>query len=225
VAWFTAADNDPRVLASYSPDAGARFLLPLRLDRGKPSGQVGTTILHDGALLVTWLETDGSLWLRRVTPDFSADEPFSLAAGSNGRVKGFPRAALIRDYAGGKSVAQLVVAFTREAAGATALHTLLVNVPEGDLLEAEKSCDCAPTPEQLQGYAIRGTVAQTLSERSALRVKHFEVPGVFAEGTREFKVASPVLAAVQPGRQFFGRIERRDGAWWLFDLRFLAAAQ
>ena len=35
-AWFTAADNDPRVLASYSPDAGARFLQPLRIDRGHP---------------------------------------------------------------------------------------------------------------------------------------------------------------------------------------------
>jgi hypothetical protein len=221
-AWFTGADNDPRVLASMSPDAGARFMLPVRIDRGKPAGHVDTVLLHDGALLVTWLETDGSLWLRRVSPDFSPDEPFALAAGSNGRVQGFPRAVLLRDYAGGKSVAQMMVAFTREAGKGTALRTLLVSVPEGDLLEGEKSCDCAPTAEQLQGFPIRGTVAQALAATSELRVKHFEVPGIFAAGTRAFKAAPEVLAGAPAGRQFFGRIERRDGAWWLFDVRLLA---
>ncbi len=221
-AWFTAAENAPRVLASYSPDAGTRFLMPLQIDQGKPTGQVDTLLLHDGAMLVTWLAADGSLWLRRVNPEFTTDEPFQLAAGDHGRVKGFPRTALVRDYAGGKSAAQFVVAFVREAAGSTALRTLRVNVPEGDLLDAQKHCDCAPTAEQLQGYAIRGTIAQTLPDISALRVKHVEVPGVLAAGTREFKVEPAALAAVMPGREFLGRIERRDGAWWLFDLRLIA---
>jgi hypothetical protein len=221
-AWFTGAGDEPRVLASMSPDAGARFMLPVRIDRGKPAGHVDTAVLHDGAVLVTWLETDGSLWLRRVSPDFSPDEPFSLAAGGNGRVKGFPRAALVRDYAGGKTSAQLVVAFTREVATGSAVRTLLITAPEGDLLEAEKSCDCAPTAEQLQGFPIRGTVAQGVGAAGELRVQHFEVPGIFVAGTRTFKTTPEVIAAVQPGRQFFGRIEQRDGTWWLFDVRLLA---
>jgi hypothetical protein len=223
-AWFTAAENTPRVLASYSADAGARFLMPLQIDRGSPSGQVDTVLLHDSAMLVTWLETDGSLWLRRVSPEFATDEPITLAAGGNGRVRGFPRTALLRDYTGGKSVAQFLMAFTREAAGSTALHTLVVSVPEGDLLEAEKSCDCAPTAEELQGYPIRGTIVAD-QPTDGLRVKHGEVPGVLAAGIRDFHVAAGMQAAVQPGRQFLGRVERRDGAWWLFDVRLIAMAQ
>src|SRR5262249_22619179 len=146
-----------------------------------------------------------------VSPDFSPDEPFTLAAGSNGQVKGFPRAALIRDYAGGKTVAQMVVAFTRELNAGTAVRTLLVSVPEGDLLEGETSWDCAPTAEQLQGFRIRGFVAQGAAT-GELRVKHFEVPGIFAAGTRAFKATPEVIAGAPTGRQFFGRIERRAGA-------------
>ena len=124
-AWFTAADNAPRVLASFSPDAGTRFLLRLRMDRGKPVGHVDTLILRDGAMLVTWLETDGSLWLRRITPDFTADEPIALAPAGTLSVKTNPRLALLRDYAGGTEPVQLLATFATD----TALRTLLVTVP------------------------------------------------------------------------------------------------
>jgi hypothetical protein len=221
-AWFTAANNDPRVLASFSPDAGARFLQPLRIDHGKPTGQVDTLILHDGALLVTWLENDGSLWLRRITPDFTADAPIALAPAGPGRVSGFPRMALVRDYACGRTTAQFVTAFVRETSPAT-LHTLLVTVPEGQLIEAEKNCDCAPTPEQLLGFAMRGTIAAVASNQGTVRVRHDEVPGVLAAGLHEFSVSPDVIAAVSTGRQFLGRIERRAGAWRLFDVRLFVA--
>jgi hypothetical protein len=222
-AWFTAAEDRPRVLASFSSDAGRQFLLPLELSRAKPAGQVDTVLLHDGAMLATWVEADGSLSLGRISPDYAADEPFSLAAGSNGRVQGTPRSALVRDYAGGKSAAEFLVAFTRAAGPSTALRMLLVTVPEGELLEAEKSCDCAPTAEQLQGYPIGGTITAAQPD-GALRVKHGEVPGVLAAGVRDFHVAPGTATAVQPGRQFLGRIERRDGDWWLFDVRLIAMA-
>ena len=223
--WFTAADNDPRVVTSFSPDAGARFLMPLRLTEKKTLGRVATLLLHDSAVLATFVDADGGLWLRRVSPDFVAKETVSLAAPTPARVTGFPRLALVRDYVGGKDPAQFLAAFTRE--GVPGIQTLLVSVPESDLLEAEKNCDCAPSAEQLQGFPIRGTMlsAQSADGASAVRVKHFEVPGIFAEGAREFKVAPELLAKpVEPGRQFLGRIERRDGAWWLFDVRYIAMA-
>lgn len=222
VAWFTGADNDPRVLASFSPDAGARFLMPLRLDTRKPAGRVATLLLHDGAMLVTWVDSDGGFWLRRITPDFTLAEPVSLAPPAAGKVKGFPRLALQRDYAGGKTTARFVAVYTRDGSPTT-LGTLLVTVPEGGLLEAEKNCDCAPTAEQLQGYSIRGTITEALPAAGALRVEHFELPGIFAAGTRDFKASAGLLAGVQTGRPFLGRVERRDGAWWLFDVRLLAA--
>ena len=220
-AWFTVADRDPRVLASYSSDAGARFLMPLQISETKPAGRAATVLLHDGAFLVTWVDVAGSLWLRRVTPDFVATTPLRLAPAEQGKVKGFPRVALVSDYLGGKAPAQFLVAFTQE--GTPALRTLLVTVPEGDLLEAEKNCDCAPTPEQLRGFSLRGVITGENAATATLQVRHFEVPGIFAEGPREFKVATALLGgAVQPGRQFLGRIEKRDGAWWLFDLRLIA---
>lgn len=219
-AWFTAADNDPRVLASYSPDAGARFLMPLRIDNGKPAGHVDILILHDGALLVSWIESDGSVWLRRVTPDFAPDAPVLLAPAGATSVNTVPRLALVRDYAGGKTPAQVIAAFA--AGGGAPLRTLLVTVPEGELLEAAKNCDCAPTAAELQGFPLRGTIVAIPADRGALRVRHDELPGVLAAATREFRVAPDILAAVQAGREFIGRIERRDGAWWLFDVRLLA---
>ncbi len=214
-AWFTAADNDPRVLASFSPDAGTRFLLPLRFDRGKPLGRVDTLILRDGALLVTWLETDGSFWLRRVTPDFSLDEPVALAPPGALSAKTNPRLTLVRDYFAGTAPVQFLATFATDSA----LRTLLVTVPEGELLTAKGNCDCAPTPDQLVGYPIRGAAAALSPERGTLHVVHDELPGLFFAGTHEFHADPATLAAVKLGRRLFGRIEQRDGQWWLFDVR------
>lgn len=214
-AWFTAADNDPRVLASFSPDAGTRFLMPLRLDRGKPVGRVDTLILSDGALLVTWLETDGSLWLRRVSPDFSLDEPIVLAPAGTVSTKTNPRLALVRDFAGGHSSAQFLATFATDSA----LRTLLVTVPEGDLLIAKANCDCAAPPEQLVGHGFRGAVAALAPDRGTLHVVHDEIPGLLFAGTHEFHADAPTIASVQLGRRLFGRIEQRAGQWWLFDVR------
>ncbi|MBI5689110.1 MAG: exo-alpha-sialidase [Verrucomicrobia bacterium] len=221
-AWYTAADNDPRVLVSFSPDAGGRFLLPLAVNDTKPAGRVATAILRDGALLVTWVDLAGTLWLRRITPDFTSTPPLPLTSASAARVKGFPRLALVRDYLGGNEPARLLVTYTSDAP--PAVRTLLVTIPEGELLTAEKNCDCAPTPEQLRGYPIRGTVLRARPEAGRLEIRHGEVPGVIAAGDREMRVAPELQAgASQPGREFLGRIERRDGAWWLFDVRFIVS--
>lgn len=221
-AWFTAADNNPRVIAALSPDAGDRFLMPVRISDAKASGRVATVLLHDGAILVTWVDADGGLWLRRVSPDFTLSDPLRLTAPENGRIKGFPRLALWRDYTGGKISAQLLVAFVRE--NDPGLGTLLVTVPEGDLLEAEKSCDCAPTAEELQGFPIRGTIDPAVTTEGTVRVRHFEVPGIFDEGVRDFQIPPDSVAnATQAGRQFLGRIERREGSWWLFNVRLIAS--
>ena len=218
VAWFTAADNDPRVLVSYSPDAGTRFLLPLRLDNGKPVGHVDTLILRDGAILATWLETDGSLWLRRVTPDFSTDDPITLTPTGSVSAKTNPRVALLRDYTGGTSTAQLLVAFATDSG----LRTQVVTIPEGELLTAKGNCDCAPTPEQLMGYSIRGAATGISAERGTIHVLHDELPGLLFAGTHEFHAAPATLATVKLGRRLFGRIERRQNQWWLYDVRLAA---
>jgi hypothetical protein len=220
-AWFTGADNDPRVLVSYSPDAGERWLMPLRVDRGHPIGHVATALLHDGAILVVWLEADGSLWLERITPDFVNTSPVQLAAPGAADKRGFPRIVLVSDYHGGNSSAEAVVAFTTHGEAST-IRLLRVTVPEGALLNAERNCECAPTAEQLQGFAIRGMVVGVDPEGREVRVRHAAVPGVFAAGADRFRVTPTVFATLSPGREFLGRIDRRDGAWWLGELQWLA---
>ncbi len=230
-AWFTGADSNPRVLVSTSPDAGARFLMPLTVDLGHPVGRPAITLLHDGAALTTWIEGESfernaepaGLWLRRVSPDFSLETPVLLAADAIHRIQGQPRVAILRDFTGENTTATLLVAYTSNSHAGN-LRTLLVTVPEVALLAAANSdCHCAPTPEQLLGYPIRGAITALDATRGEVTAKHAELPGLLPSGSHVFQVAPALLSAVQPGREFLGRIEQRSGAWWLFDVRLLVA--
>lgn len=219
--WFTAEGNDPRVLLSYSGDAGSRFLNPLRLSQDKAAGRVGVTLLHDGAILATWVDANGRLWLRRVSPDFVLGDALALTAAGEGRVRGVPRLALLRDYSGGSTAAEALVVFNQE--GVAGLTTLRITIPETELLEAERNCDCAPTADQLQGFPIRGTlVAVTAPDR--VRMDHPAVPGLFAAGAHEFHIEPGRVDAANVGRPFLARIERRERAWWVFNVRFIVTA-
>jgi hypothetical protein len=221
-AWFTGADDNPRVLASFSSDAGSRFLLPLRLGERQPVGRVSTALLHNTTFLVTYLDRDSGLWLQRVSPDFVPTTALQLHdAAAKGRVQGFPRAVVITDYAGGTSPAEIVVTFT--AQNAPGIRSMVVTVPEHELLEAERNCDCGPAAGELQGYAVRGTIISSDRATDAVQVRLYEVPGVFPAGVYDFKVAPAVFPTrAQPNQAFLGRAEKRDGRWWLIDLRLIA---
>ncbi len=228
-AWFTAADSNPRVQISTSPDAGARFLMPLSVDLGHPVGRPAITLLHDGAALATWIEGESpernakpaGLWLRRVSPDYSLDAPTLLVADHVHRITGHPRLALLRDFNGENTTATLIVAYATEGTRGT-VRTLLVTAPEVALLAAANSdCHCAPTPEQLLGYPIRGAITAVDAANGQLTAKHSELPGLMASGAHVFRVSPQLLQAIQPGREFLGRIEQRAGTWWLFDVRLL----
>ena len=183
---------------------------------------MSTLLLHDGAILVSWLDAGGGLWLRRATPDFTTTEPVLLAAAADGRIIGLPRLALVRDYAGGKTSAQILVTFGRERE--PALQTLLVTVPEGELLESEKNCDCAASGDELQGFSIRGKIIAPRTASGTLRVAHYEVTGIFEEGVRDFDVAPDVVTPQDPvGREFLGRFERRAGKWVLSSVRLIGS--
>jgi hypothetical protein len=224
-AWFTGADGDARVLASYSPDAGQRWLAPIRVDRGHPVGHVDTVLLRDGAVIVTWLEADGSLWLRRITPEFAATESVALAPAHAATVRGVPRVLLQRDYAGGRSAAQLLLAFTAEGSR-SGIHTLLVTIPEGDFLAAERNCDCAPTAEELEGFPLRGAIVAVRPGDNRVLVQHDEVPGVFAAGQHDFEVTATTLATLRTGAELLGRIHRAEnGTWQLAHVQLLGAAE
>jgi hypothetical protein len=94
-AWFTAANNDSRVLVAFSGDAGATFSRPIRVDSGPAIGRADVVLLGDGAAAVTWMTAAGEksvLHARRVEPDGTLGKAHTL-----GEAAGFPRAALWDD--------------------------------------------------------------------------------------------------------------------------------
>jgi hypothetical protein len=125
--WFTAADNESRVLARVSADGGKTHGPVVRVDLGRPQGRVDSVLLGDGTLVMSWLEmtgpetgTQGGIYLRRLSPAGVLSAPQLVAASSTARMTGFPRMVLL----GGR---QVLVACTRDGEP-TRVLTLLVDV-------------------------------------------------------------------------------------------------
>lgn len=96
VAWFTAANETPRVKVVFSIDAGATFASPTMVDEGSPVGRVDVLMLADGSAIVSWLERTakgGEVKVRRVRPDGSREEATTVAESSAARSSGFPQMA------------------------------------------------------------------------------------------------------------------------------------
>jgi hypothetical protein len=98
-AWFTAADDAPRVLAALSADAGATFTGPIQISAGDPLGRVAVAMLNDDAAAVSWLEREGegAAILVRVAGDGELGPSIRVAATSTARASGFPRMVRTRD--------------------------------------------------------------------------------------------------------------------------------
>lgn len=101
LAWFTSANNTPRVKVAFSTDAGATFGAPITVDDGNPAGRVGAVLLDDGSAIVSWLErTKGdtaTVRARRVRATSGAGPAVTIAASSAARASGFPRMARVKD--------------------------------------------------------------------------------------------------------------------------------
>jgi hypothetical protein len=94
VAWFTAANDTPRVKVAFSSDGGRRFSPPVTVDDGRPVGWPDIVMLEDGTAIVSWLERRGEgvgeVLLRRVSADRKAGPPLAVAESISGRATGVP---------------------------------------------------------------------------------------------------------------------------------------
>lgn len=100
--WFTAADNQARVLARVSDNAGDSFSPVVRVDLGRPQGRVDSVMLPDGTLVMTWLEmsaqdhaSPGGIYLRTLSLEGKLSKPQMVAPSSTARMSGFPRMVLL----------------------------------------------------------------------------------------------------------------------------------
>jgi hypothetical protein len=224
--WTAGGGAGRRLLVSASPDAGIRFQMPVTVGAGDnvPS-RPALALLHDGALLVTWAESDPAgegqrLRLGRFSPDLRPlPAPITLAPA--GPLLSLPQIGLVRDYAGNGATAVALVVFGR-GGPQPGLGVIKVTIPEGELLAAANDdCRCSPTPAQLAGYSIRGTITAVQAPAGSLTLDLDAAPGVMEAGPQVFQASAGTLAAARTGRQCLARIERKASGWRLFDLRLL----
>ncbi len=100
IAWFTAPEQEPKVYAAFSADAGASFGDPVRVDDGQPRGRVDVELLADGSAIVVWLELtepDAEIRARRITPDGMVGSSWLVSSTSEARASGFPRMVRVGD--------------------------------------------------------------------------------------------------------------------------------
>jgi peroxiredoxin len=142
VAWYTYAEDRPRVRLAFSEDAGASFGAPLEVDgpRGTrvPLGRVDVVLDEDGSALVSWLATEreeASLLVRRVTADRRLGEALQLEKTLADRQSGFPR----MERLGGS----LFMAWTEVG---TPSHVRVMHLPTAHIPPASASLEATQAP-------------------------------------------------------------------------------
>ena len=93
VAWFTAANDQPRVYVAFSRNAADNFANPIRVDDGAPAGRVDVQALPDNSALVSWLERvndRAEVRIRRIYADGRRGPAKTVATSSAERASGFP---------------------------------------------------------------------------------------------------------------------------------------
>ena len=82
----------------------------------------------------------------------------------------------------------------------------------------------APKPEP-GSHPLKGVVMGVMTEKTALLVKHEEVPGVMRAMTMMFKVEPAVLEQVKKGDAISAHMARRADGWWLTAVKVAPATK
>lgn len=96
VAWFTGANDAPRVKVAFSTDAGVTFGKPIEVEEANAVGRVDALLLSDGSALVCWMSgtvESGEIKVRRILPEGTLEPASVIAKTDISRSSGFPRMA------------------------------------------------------------------------------------------------------------------------------------
>jgi hypothetical protein len=99
LAWFTSADNDPRVNIAFSNNEGKTFSAPIRMNDNTALGRVDVAWINNSEVLLTWMESgdDSGIQLARLNYRGEIIYKGSIAKTDPGRKTGFPRLAVGKD--------------------------------------------------------------------------------------------------------------------------------
>lgn len=98
VAWFTSAENTPRVRLAFSSDTATSFAKPIEVSEGSPDGKVGLVLLPSGDAIVSWIDREQQeavLRVRRIARNGDRSAAVDVARlGDGKRAGGMPKLVL-----------------------------------------------------------------------------------------------------------------------------------
>jgi Cu/Ag efflux protein CusF len=77
-------------------------------------------------------------------------------------------------------------------------------------------------PETIARHPLRGVITGVMADRSALLVKHEEIPGVMRAMTMMFKVDATTLKTAKEGQAITGQMSRQGDAWVLENVKVVS---
>ena len=100
MAWFTAANDNPKVQIIFSDDNGVNFGLPVRIDSGNAIGRVDIVMLDKKSAAVLWMEPSGVdtvIQILRVSSDGNQGKSLTITKTRSERSSGFPQMEVLGD--------------------------------------------------------------------------------------------------------------------------------
>jgi Cu/Ag efflux protein CusF len=96
-----------------------------------------------------------------------------------------------------------------------------------DCCKGKEVCCCqtetaVTAAEVVKRHPLRGVITAVYAERSAIMVKHEEIPGVMRAMTMLFKVDAATLKSARKGQAITGMMSRQGDDWWLHDVKTVA---
>lgn len=81
--------------------------------------------------------------------------------------------------------------------------------------------ETSKSAEPVKRHPLRGVITGIMADRSALLVKHEEIPGVMRAMTMMFKVDPATLKAAKEGQALTGLMSRQGNEWVLEEVKLL----